>query len=262
MPDPNQELVKQRLEALGFEVAVVPEVPGEKRPDLRVLKDGTTMFVEVKTRLVDSVLRGMMESVRIGATESLLVPLDKRNSLSTIVEKANIQLGAAADQHEFRLLWFRAANDVFVQNPREQIGATLLGIRMVLAVRNGQERPEHCIYAAHADFFRYREIDGAMIEDEDGAITLILNQFSPRHEAFACSPICEAIAPAVMDVQRSERENRCYVIDSNVNRKDDDALLGFLRTKYPTDEFLHFLQHASITTVTTIDAREKGRLAH
>jgi hypothetical protein len=46
------------------------------------------MFVEVKTRMVDYVLRSKMESVRIGSTESILVPLDKHNSLSADIEKA------------------------------------------------------------------------------------------------------------------------------------------------------------------------------
>ena len=66
----------------------------------------------------------------------------------------------------------------------------------------------------------------------DGALTLILNQFSQRQEAFACSPICAAVSPAIVDVQRNTPEDLYYVIDdSDVNRKDEDALLAFLRTK-------------------------------
>jgi hypothetical protein len=113
-----------------------------------------------------------------------------------------------------------------------------------------------CVYAGYADFFRYRDIDGAMMEI-DGELTLILNQFSERREAFASSPICAAVSPAIVDVQRYAAEDRYYVIDSDVNRKDDHALLAFLGIKYPMDEFLHFAPHYAGTTVTTIDARLK-----
>ncbi len=256
MHDRNRESVGKRLEALGFKVDVVREVPNEKRPDLVASKDNTTMFVEVKVRVEDRELRAKMESVGVGATKSIVISLDKHNSLSEHVEKANAQLGAAAASDDFRLLWFRADSGPFVHDPREQIGATLLGIRMVFAERNAERRVRPCIYAGYADLFRCREIDGVMIEI-DGALTLVLNQFSQRQEAFACSPICAAVSPAIVDVQRNTREDLYYVVDSDVNRRDEDALLAFLRTKYPRDAFFHFASHCAGTTVTTIDARLK-----
>ena len=147
-----------------------------------------------------------MESVNVGATESILVALDKRNWLSSDVKKANTQLDAAAKPDEFRLLWFRADNELFVQDVREQIGATLLGIRMVFGLRNGERRVRHCIYAGYADFRRYTAIDGAMIE-VDKALTLIPNPFSPRHQAFAASPIHTAVEPAIVNVDQLERDD-------------------------------------------------------
>ena len=257
MHDPNRELVRKRLEALGFKVDLVPEVPNKKRPDLVASKDNSTMFVEVKARVEDTELRANMESVGIGVTRSILISLDKHNALSTDVEKANTQLGAGAAPDDFRLLWFRVDNGPFVHDAREQVGATLLGIRMVFTEYNAERRARPCVYAGYADFFRCREIDGAMIE-VDSELTLILNQFSQRREAFACSPICAAVSPAIVDVQRNTPEDLYYVIDdSDVNRKDEDALLAFLRTKYPMDTFLHFAPHCAGTTVTTIDARLK-----
>lgn len=253
MRDPGRGPVRKRLEALGFQVDDVAEDPKQKRPDFCASKSGTTMFVEVKTRTEDAELRASMESVGVGATESILVSLDKHNSLSSHVEKANAQLGAAASADDLRLLWFRADNGLFAQDAREQIGATLLGIRTVFAKRKGARRVRPCLYAGYADFFRCQAIDGAMLE-VDGALTLIPNQFSPRQDALAYSPIYKAIAPAILDVRQSDRDDICYVIDSDVDRKDNDALLGFLRGKYPADEFLCFKPYCAGTTVTTIDA--------
>lgn len=257
MRDPERQRVGKRLEALGFQVDDVAEDSKRKQPDLRASKDGIAMFVEVKTRTEDTELRAGMESVGIGATESILVSLAKHNSLSSQVEKANAQLGAAASADDLRLLWFRADNGLFVQDASEQIGATLLGIRIVNAERNGVRRVRPCIYAGYADFVRCHAIDGAIL-DVDDALMLLPNQFSPRQDAFACSPIYQAITPAVFDVRQSDREDICYVIDSDVDRKDSDALLTFLRNKYPADEFLSFQPYCAGTTVTTIDAR-RGR---
>jgi Holliday junction resolvase len=89
MHDPNREAVRKRLEALHFTVGTVPEVPNEKRPDLVALKGNTTMFVEVKTRVEDTNLRAKMESVGIGEAKSFLMSLDKHNSLSVEVERAD-----------------------------------------------------------------------------------------------------------------------------------------------------------------------------
>ena len=258
MSDPGKDAVKKRLEALGFVVNIIPEDPKQSRPDLSVAREGVTMFVEVKTRTEDAELRTRMESVGIGATESFLVSLDKHNSLSSDVGKANAQLRAMASVQDLRLLWFRADNGLFIQDATQQIGATLLGIRMVMGKCGGEKQTKACIYAGYADFFRYKEIDGAMIESDDGGIMLIPNEFSPRHDLFLRSPISRAVAPAVFDVREGDREGAFYVVDGDVNRKDEQALLLFLREKYPKDEFLAFGPHSGGTTVTTIDARANG----
>lgn len=254
MRDPGRESVKKRLAALGFQVDEIAEDPKQKRPDLRASKDGTSMLVEVKTREEDAKLRAKLESVDVCATESILVSLDKHNSLSSEIEEANTQLEAEAAVSDLRLLWFRADSGLFVQDPREQIGATLLGIRMVFGRRDGEEWARECVYAGYSDFFRCQSIDGAMIE-VDGGLILIPNQFSPRKDAFSISPIYKASTPAILDVQQGDREGRFYVLDSSdVNRKDDAALLDYLRKKYPADEFLRFGPYCAGTTVITIDA--------
>ena len=215
------------------------------------------MLVEVKTRTEDFALRIKMESVGLGKTESVRTLLDKHNSLSSDVEKANEQLKRFAIVGDFRVLWFRADNGLFVQDAREQIGSTLLGIRMVFGKRCGQKTVLPCVYAGYADFFRFTEIDGALIE-VDGALTLLPNEFSPRKEPFYRSPLAQVIAPAIFDVQQGERDGLFYVIDSNMNRKNENEVLEFLRKKYPADEFLKFGVHAAGTVVTTIDARGEG----
>lgn len=254
MRDPDREAVKARLKALGFTVAAIDEEDDAKRPDLLATKEGTRMFVEVKARVEDSALRAGMESVATGSTEVVLASLDKRNSLSSDIKQANRQLAALAGPEDFRLLWFRAENGPFVHGARDQIGATLLGIRTVLVESTTGKHERACVYAGHSDFHRFRDIDGTMIE-VGGPIILILNQFSPRAAAFAVSPICKTISSSVFDVTKAPQNDPFYVVDGDVDRKSDEALLSFLRTKYPQDKFISFLASHAATVITTIDAR-------
>ena len=145
------------------------------------------MYVGVKSRSVDRAIRGRMEAVRIGETDAILTDLDKHNSISAEVKHASRQLRAAASAQDFRLLWYRADNGLFVNDTKEQIGSTLYGMRMVLAESQPfGPRPWHCAYAGHADFYRFPEIDGVMVE-VDRLITLFLTRSlrgeRPSHRA-------------------------------------------------------------------------------
>jgi hypothetical protein len=93
-----------------------------------------------------------------------------------------------------------------------------------------------------------------MIE-KNGALTLVLNQFSKRYTAFMGSHICKTLpSRAIVDVPQAAQEGDCYVVDGDVNRKDDEEVLDFLRAKYPGDSFLGFVSDSAGTMVTVIDA--------
>jgi hypothetical protein len=126
--------------------------------------DAQTLYVEVKRRTEDAALRAGMASVPTGMTAAVLTNLDKRNSISADIKHAQNQLSAVARRGDFHLLWFRANNGPFVHDALEQIGATLYGIRMVIVGEPGAERPRACAYAGHADFYRFQQIDGTIVE--------------------------------------------------------------------------------------------------
>lgn len=108
-------------------------------------------------------------------------------------------------------------------------------MRTVLADRPSHpRRPWHCAYAGHADFFRFSEIDGVMVE-VDGLISLFLNPFSPRGDAFATSRLAKVLAAddAVFDIQRAIDEGKLFAAGGNAPRRDDAALLAHLASRYP-----------------------------
>lgn len=260
MRDADRDIVIQRLKNLGFDAEPIEETVDE-RPDLVARKSGTTMYVEVKSRVEDAHLRAAMESVRVGETKQILSSLDKDNSVSKHVKKANGQLAELARRGDFRLLWFRTEQTLFAHNAHLQACATLLGVRTVLVEIAGTMVQRDCLYAGHADFFRYRDIDGAMIEvtgpgmEGAGPAFLVLNEFSPRAGAFTESPIVEAFSDAVFDATRPPQSAPFYVMSGSADRRDDVAVLSALQEKYAGHRFIRFLESHSGTVLTTIDAR-------
>ena len=115
-------------------------------------------------------------------------------------------------------------------------------------------RPWYCAYAGHADFFRFREIDGVMVE-ADGLISLFLNPFSPRSGAFVKSRIARVLGAddAVFDIQRSIADGKLFAADGDAPRRNDPDLLAHLTSKYPSTKFIRFLRSVSVTAMTTID---------
>ena len=246
--------MQRRLEALGFDVRPIDEHESERRPDLLAVADQRKLYVEVKTRTEDAALRAQMESVPVGQTAAVLADLDKRNSISADIKHARSQLTSVAELDDFRLLWFRADNGPFVHDALEQISATLYGIRMVVEGKPGAERPRACVYAGHADFYRFPEIDGVMVE-VDQLITLLLNPFSARRHDFVRSRITRVLGDSVFDVDKAGAEGVVYIADGDAPRGDDNALLEHLRGRYAGKAFHRFVKACAGTVVTTIDGR-------
>jgi Archaeal holliday junction resolvase (hjc) len=255
MTDPNRGVVQARLEAIGFTVHAIPESDTLPQPDLVAHAEGVTMYVEVKTRVEDSVLRARMEAVPVGATAAILTNLDKHNSLSADIKHACSQLKAAASPDDLRLLWYRADSSPFVHDALDQIGATLYGIRMVVVESPSGQQARACAYAGHADFYRFQDIDGTMVE-VDRLITLLLNPFSPRRAAFAASRIAKVVHPSVFDVDRAAEAGTLFIADGEAPRHSDAAILGHLGAKYPACKFVRLLQHCAGTVLTTIDGSQ------
>ena len=214
------------------------------------------MFVEVKRRVVDTKLRAAMEAVRPGKTEIIRTSVDKQNSLSTDLEQANRQLGQVAGIDDFRLLWYRVDDNPFIPPFTDQLGSTLYGIRGVAVDEAAGRRLRACVYAGYADFFRFTEIDGAMLE-VNHLISLFLNPFSPRLTAFRSSRIATLLAGSLFDVEVSEARGDLYVVAPDAPRHDDAELLRHLRARYPAHNIVEFVRVYAGTTITTIDGRSE-----
>lgn len=257
MIDHDREAVQDRLRNLGFQVEPIPEDNQNRLPDLIARSDGSSMYVEVKKRLVDNSLKAAMEAVLPGTTETIQTSADKQNSLSTDLKQASRQLQQVAGPNDFRLVWYRVDDNPFVPPFTDQLGSTLYGIRCVAVDEPKGRRLRACAYAGFADFYRFTEIDGVVLEI-DSLISLFLNPFSCRRATFRTSRIARLLADALFDVDASEARGDLYAAAPDAPRHNDKELLQHLREKYPTHSIVEFVRVYAGTTITTIDGRSQG----
>lgn len=237
--DNQSLLVKQMLEGSGFQVDLIPESNVSRQADLRALKDGITTYIEVKTRLWDEKVNKVIESVVPGGPAATYVgEAGKRNQFSSIVKSANEQLGRTAGTQDYRVLWFIVTGVPDCAAAVEQMLATILGTRQIFCKRENKSLCRPCYYAGYADFERYRDIDGVVIQNREGGI-LVVNEFSPRVEGFGKSPLYQYFKQrnAVLEVSQEEKKGNAFSISEKIDRDEKEAILMCLRSKYPTWEF-------------------------
>lgn len=140
-------------------------------------------------------------------------------------------------------MWFAAMSIPKFVAAGEQMKATVLGTRHVFCERADKRLMcPPCYYAGFGDFYRYREIDAVMIHDQDGAF-LVVNEFSPRIAEFRQSPLYRHFANknATREPSREERDEEAFILDSDVDRRDEQKVLDALREKYPKVRFLRLV---------------------
>lgn len=238
--DQQSSYVQKALESLGFKAEIIPEDQTKRQADLRITELPYATYIEVKSRLIDEKAKKVIETaVPGGPVVSYSGEAGKQNYFSSLVQDASEQLAATAGQLDYRVLWFLAnAIPEFVAAD-EQMRATLLGIRHVFCKRAGENKYLPCYYAGYADFYRYKDLDGAVIQNKEGAV-LLVNEFSPRVKGFKESSIyqCFAGKNAARLASLEEEKGNGFLLDGNVDRKNEKQVLEYLRVKYPEVEFL------------------------
>lgn len=244
------------LEHWGVAVADIPvsTVSGKKEADFFASFEGTRVLIEEKTKEDDPayLVRRRQELIR-GEIHPHSIPLTRSETLSGVVSKASKQLTSSSDKdHDFRLIWFTATG-THAEGEYEQFISTLYGRANILE-KDG-EGYRRCYYYRNADFFRRAAVlDGAIVAHTDGrkiSAKLCLNALSPRYEALKTSAVVRPFGTAVEDPNKLESEGTAFILDRNLDRKDEAKLLSYLQAKYKTGPLMQFdlgYLHASVLT--------------
>lgn len=224
---------------------VVDDIPTSDKEESDFLASfGTTkVLIEEKTKLDDAVyLAQRARALDTGEIHSFSLPLVRDNRLSGIVSKATRQLQSSADQpHDFRLVWFTATGTQ-AEAKYHQFIATLYGTTKILEMNQSFYRS--CYFFRNSDFHRHAAIlDGAVAAYVSGtSITakLCLNPLSPNYAALKSSAVVGAFKNAVEDPVAREDKKESFILDADIDRNDEFALLAYLQEKYATAPLMKF----------------------
>ena len=227
------------LEHWGFSVEDIPTSDRDEKKEADFLASfgEVRMLIEEKTKTDDpNYLATRAMELEQGGIHGKTTPLIRNETLSGIIGGAAKQLRSSTDKpHDFRLIWFTATG-VDAEAKYEQFMVTLYG-RTNIVERNA-EGYRRCYYFRYSDFFRRAAVvDGAVaayVDETSITAKLCLNSLSPRYEALRRSSVVTPFGTAVEDPADLEARGTAFVLDCDLNRKDEGRLLAYLKTKYKT----------------------------
>lgn len=245
MADFHRQIVRQKLEALGYHVAEIQEGK-EPSADLAAIGPDCGLVIEVKSRLDDLLAAREFHSGPPGQVVKSLSPIVHDDFLSDVVHHAAKQIGASQDHFSgLGVLWFRADPQLGISHSDEKMVTTLLGKRnIIVRAANGSISVTTCYFAGYADFYLYPAIDLAVVEDPEDNLQLIVNPYSRRLADVRTSRLVKAVADAktgaMIDLHRLETPKDGYVLWGEFSRKQESTVLAELKRLYPDRDFQFF----------------------
>jgi hypothetical protein len=237
---PEESEARRFFESLGYVVTRVPESNRSQQADYSI-ENGVDQFIaEVKSRGRDEDFERRME--RFGRAESQQT-IGRSNPISKQISVAAGQLAATAAENPslLRIIVFVAAGD----DPElqvDQFQATLYGKVDLLREGDAGVVAVPCFYFTFSDFFRLRGIDAAVVLAPAGA-RLCINSFAGRRDRLGESKLHKEMSAvgAVTDPEAQERLGGAFLADTDIDRRDEAAILSYVRSKYGRPELLTFL---------------------
>ncbi len=224
----------------GLEAEELPERLNRRTPDFRVTsRFGDLTFLELKAKGDDLEQTAKeREGLNQGGVVSRSVPLTRRNTLSGIIEDGVEQLrDYPIPADAFSVLWCHSwGRDAELLMDRFR--ATLFGTTNIIDMGPTKDT-RFAFYFGFNDFYRFRDtLDGALLSTEVEC-QLCINSLSPRAELFRKSGFVQAFARGLCDPSVLEKREEAYLVDGDVDRRNEHEVLNYLRTKYDRDRLLN-----------------------
>ena len=227
MKDTAAPQVQSFFERLGYNVSRIDETPEAKRADLRVSDSTDSYLVEVKSRQDD----GFERALRVSGVAESMTELAYDNSISGKIGNAVKQLDTTAQESdEYKLLWYQD----LTEDETIRVFKTLYGIvELIQPAESGAESID-CLYFTFSDFFRYTTLVGAVLGHSNGGL-LLLNSKCPVLPSFRESRLYREFGSRdnrVWDPIRLENDGKIYVADCPEGRRDEVAMIEYVKKKY------------------------------
>lgn len=235
-----EELVTLILEHLGAKVRRISREPS-KTPDFIAQVGGVRYLIELKAKGEDSAREQQRgEVLGRGEIAEDHDTTGRKNVISGIVADAVKQLREFdAEPVDYRLVWLlgwgRLRRLYF-----EQFEAALYGTMTMADLGPGADQYHRpCYYFGLNDFHRHRDIlDGAITWCENDG-KFLLNDLGPRYPAIRNSPLAVTMAAGRIDPREKEQRGEAYYVDGDVDRRDEQSVLRYVREKYGRERLIN-----------------------
>jgi hypothetical protein len=226
------------MDSLGLTWEEIPE-EAEPRADFRASDGRCHYLFEVKQREDDKDYEATL--ARAGHAV-LQQSLGRLNRISSLITGAARQLRATpATPDTLRVVVFVAAGrEAEVQE--KQFRSTLYGeVDLITHMEGGQAVARPCFYFSFSEFYRLPDVDAALTI-LGPRCRMYLNDFSRRLDTLRVSQLYQTIdqSGAVVDPKRLESAEDAFIADCDIDRRDQDSVLSYVKDKYALQTAITF----------------------
>lgn len=227
--DLGREFVRNMLANYSLHATPIDESE-HKTPDLELPVACERILIEVKSKEDDNQLRELLDS-------PAGTPLQyKLSAVENVLKVAWHQLKEFPERtaEDFTVIWLLGAVPGLTALMRPAAMSVLYGVQYIEGrTDDGVFYDKECFFFGNSFFFRRKELDAVVLHD-DRQVTLCLNPFADRRNAFRATPLAEMFKREllVMDPEERERCRECFIADCGLSRKDINGVVRYLKEKY------------------------------
>src|ERR1039458_6288187 len=251
-------IARRELQKLGFAVEEIPTQASsqKKTPDFNVIGKSSCCLVELKVKGDDlTEIEQNRRELESGKIVMKSTPTGPRSRLENIICDGSDQMDEEDPAHaKFHVLWLHSWG-FDAQLLHERFRNTLFGSIQAIHPPNNTVL---CYYLHDSSFFHLRKTLDAAIVSFDGNLQLCVNTLSPRLGDFRKSELYQALLECVCDPDSEEKNHRGLIVDALIDRRDRNAVLEYLKTKYGLEQLidLDFTKHSAMIAAPRIEKRQ------
>lgn len=254
----EERFVRRWLGQIGITAEKVAEDQSRNTCDFRATDTSSLYWVEVKTRTGDQSLRLELrqkgEAYRQKTT-------GYAPTLAAIFDEATAQLASLSDKEPgYELIFVLCIHPEEADLAFTQVSATAFGSQDVLDLEDLSSGSKWCFFFGESTLFKHKRLDAVVTLDApSGRFTMCVNPYSPRRAAFGATGLYRAFqkvadehkVDAILDPAALEKSGRSYWVDCSIDRRDEEAVLAYLKTKYALKrpKNIVFQQHSAYAVV-------------
>lgn len=227
----EEQYIKTILESFGFLAKKLPESQ-DSSPDFLVTGEKDKYLIELKTKFDDPAeIADWKETLNRGEIAEKHDTTSRKNTISKRIRESADQLESITDTVDLRLVWLLAV-DRYQEMKLEQFRSTLYGNVGIFDLDESSGNLIPCYYFDFNEFYSTSNtLDGAIISTVQNAI-FCFNTFSPNYRLIKASEIAKKFGKAVCDPLVEELAGDAFVMDTDIDRRDEGALIKYLNKKY------------------------------